>query len=66
VSTRVRLEKEMETLLIPLYGRMRMTRAGVCDDPYAERTVARDRLRFCQIEDCRQGAGAQGRAQPDF
>ena len=29
----------METLLITLYGRMRMTRRGVCDDPYAVRTV---------------------------
>lgn len=40
----------METLLIPLYGRMRMTRAGVCDDPYAERTVAAIDYDFAKLK----------------
>lgn len=35
----IQLEKEMETLLIPLYGRAQMTRAGVCNDPYAKQVI---------------------------
>lgn len=36
---KIALEKEMETLLIPLYGRAMMHQKGLAEDPFAEETV---------------------------
>lgn len=35
MKTKITLRREMETLLIPLYGRAESTREGLCSDPYA-------------------------------
>ena len=39
MKTKISLSGEMETLLIPLYGRAESTRRGLCSDPYAIETV---------------------------
>lgn len=36
---KIQLEREMETLIIPLYGKARMSEAGIFKDPYAEAAV---------------------------
>jgi O-methyltransferase involved in polyketide biosynthesis len=39
MKTKITLRGEMETLLIPLYGRAESTREGLCSDPYAVETL---------------------------
>lgn len=36
---KIQLKNEMETLIIPLYGKARMSEAGVFKDPYAEAAI---------------------------
>ncbi len=38
---KIQLKKEMETLIIPLYGKARMSEMGIFHDPYAEAAVAK-------------------------
>ena len=39
LKEKIHLEKEMETLLIPLYGRAKMSEEGLCKDVYAKQTL---------------------------
>ena len=39
MKEKITLEREMETLLIPLFGRAEATRQGLCSDPYAAETL---------------------------
>ncbi len=38
---KIRLRNEMETLIIPLYGKAKMSKMGIFKDPYAEAAVGR-------------------------
>ncbi len=45
----IRLSEEMETLLIPLYGRARMSQEGYFQDPYAEDAVRSIQYDFSKL-----------------
>ncbi len=46
MKEKIALHREMETLLIPLYGRAESTRQGLCSDPYAVETLDRIEYNF--------------------
>lgn len=46
----IQLEKEMETLLIPLYGRAQMSRKGYFQDVYAENAIRSIRYDFSRLK----------------
>lgn len=47
---KIELKNEMETLIIPLYGKAKMSQIGIFDDPYAEEMIEKINYNYSKLK----------------
>jgi O-methyltransferase involved in polyketide biosynthesis len=47
---KIKLENEMETLIIPLYGKAKMSQIGIFHDPYAEEMIKKINYNYSKLK----------------